>query len=473
MRAVPCLSHIKTALIQSIQSVLTILMSVGSNKLSTFAALRNPVFRRLWIASLISGTCVAAHDTAAVWVMNTLSSSALSLSLMSTVASLPLFLFTLPAGVLADLVDRRKLLRCVNLWLAFAAGLLAILGSLRLLRPNVLLFCVFMIGLGFAFNAPAWSAFVSDVVAVEELPSAATLGGLQLNVSGIIGPALGGVLLYLFGANWVFVVNASCFVGVILTLLPWTRVEAVAQLPLENFFASLSTAIHYVRCAPAIRVVLARNVLFAFFISVIPALIPVVGLKELHLRPCSLGLLFTSMGVGSAFSAVFVLPRLRRRLSPNVSTILANLLEAMVYLLMAFVRQPLIFMIVAALAGLGWTVAASELWVAGQRVIPCWARGRMNAIVIMVSQGGIALGGMIWGLASQAAGVNTTLIVAAVTFTISLSLGIPLSINFTTSLDSQASPQRRRGRASVQEFRSPGVTGVQKAEIRRQELASG
>src|SRR6516225_335838 len=110
MRAVPCLSQIKTALMQSFRSVLAILMSNGSDKLSTFAALQNPVFRRLWIASLISGTCVAAHDTAAVWVMNTLSSSALSLSLMSTVASLPLFLFTLPAGVLADLVDRRKLL---------------------------------------------------------------------------------------------------------------------------------------------------------------------------------------------------------------------------------------------------------------------------------------------------------------------------------------------------------------------------
>jgi hypothetical protein len=160
-------------------------MNSGSRKLSTFTALQNPVFRRLWLASLISGACVAAHDTAAVWVMNTLSSSALSLSMISTVASLPLFLFTLPAGVSTDMVNRQKLLRCVNLCLAFAAGLLAILGSLRLLSPNVLLFCVFMIGLGFAFNAPAWSAFVSDVVAVEELPSAATLGGLQLNVSGI------------------------------------------------------------------------------------------------------------------------------------------------------------------------------------------------------------------------------------------------------------------------------------------------
>jgi MFS family permease len=346
------------------------------------------------------------------------------------------------------MVNRPKILRCVNLWLAFAAGLVAILGSLRLLSSTVLLFSVFIIGLGYAFNAPAWSAFVSDVVAAEELPSAATLGGLQLNVAGMIGPALGGLLLYLCGANWVFAVNAACFVGVILALLPCKRVETAARLPFENFFDSVSTAINCVRCAPAIRMVLARNVLFAFFISVIPALMPVVGLRELHLRPCSLGLLFTSMGVGSVFSAVFVLPRLRQKLSPNATTILANLFQAVVYLLMAFVRQPLIFMIVAALAGLGWTVAASELWVAGQRAIPCWARGRMNATIIMVSQGGIALGGMVWGLASQAAGVNTTLIVAAVTFIISLLLGIPLSIDFKTSSDLQPSTSH------AQSFRS-------------------
>jgi MFS family permease len=178
----------------------------------------------------------------------------------------------------------------VNLWLAVAAGLLAILGSFRLLSPWAILSCVFFIGVGFAFHAPAWSAIVSDVVTTEELPSAAMLGGLQLNISGIIGPALGGVLLYLFGANWVFALNALCFVAVILVLLQWKGVAAESKVALENFFESFSDAIGYIRSVPAIRVVLARNILFSFFIAVIPALMPVVGLKELHLRPCSLGL---------------------------------------------------------------------------------------------------------------------------------------------------------------------------------------
>jgi MFS family permease len=401
---------------------------------STFAALRNPLYRKLWFAILLSGTCVAAHDTAATWTMNRLGSSTFFLSLMSTVASLPFFLFTLPAGALADMVNRRKLLCFMNLWLAVAAGLLATLGLFHLVNPYVLLFCVFLIGVGFAFHAPAWSAIIPEVVTDEELPSAATLGGLQLNVSGIIGPALGGVLLYFFGANWVFALNALCFVVVILALSQWKGARAEAEFPLENFLESFSSAIRYVRYAPAIQVVLARNTLFAFFISVIPALMPVVGLKELHLQPCSLGLLFTSIGAGSVFGAVFLLPRARERLSSNASTILANLLIAAVYLLMAFVRQPSIFMIVAALAGIGWTLGASELWAASQRAIPGWARGRMSATVIMVSQGAIALGGVVWGFSSQAAGVSITLVLAAVTLALSLLLAIPLSINFTTSL---------------------------------------
>src|ERR1700724_2305855 len=385
-------------------------MNVNLDKTSTFTALRNPAYRKLWFAILLSGTCVAAQDTAAAWTMNMLGSSTFLLSLISTVASLPFFLFTLPAEALADMVNRRRLLCFMNLWLAGAAVLLAILSSLQLLNPYVLLFCVFLIGIGFAFHAPAWSAIVPDLVTDEELPSAATLGGLQLNVSGIIGPALGGVLLYFLGANWVFAVNALCFVVVILALLQWKGAAAESGFPVENFLESFANAIRYVRYAPSIQVVLARNILFAFFISVIPALTPVVGLKLLHLQPCSLGLLFTSMGAGSVFGAIFVLPWTRQRLSSHASTLLANFLVAVVYLLMAFVRQPSIFMIVAALAGIGWTLGAAELWVAGQRAIPGWARGRMSAIVIMVSQGAISLGGVVWGFASGVPGANITLV---------------------------------------------------------------
>jgi Arabinose efflux permease len=410
-------------------------MNDRPSKTSTFAALRNPVYRKLWFAILFSGTCVAAHDTAATWTMNMLASSPFLLSLMSTVASLPFLLFTLPAGALADIVNRRKLLRLVNLWLAGAAGLIAILGSLHLLNTVVLLFSVFLIGVGFAFHAPAWSAIVPGIVTDKELPSATTLGGLQLNISGIVGPALGGVLVYLVGANWVFAVDGLGFVVVAFMLLQWKGPETESQIPPESFVASFFAVVRYVRYAPAVQVVLARNVLFAFFISVIPALVPVIGMKELHLQPCSVGLLFTSIGAGSVFGAVVVLPRARAMLSSNALTILANLLVAVVYLLMAFVRHPSIFMVFAGLAGIGWTVAASELWLASQRAIPDRVRGRISAAVIMVSQGAIALGGVVWGFSGQIAGIDVTLVVAATAMALSFLLAIPLSINFTGTLN--------------------------------------
>ena len=402
---------------------------------SLWVALRNPVFRRLWVASMVSGICVSAHDTAATWMMNTLTSSKFLISVMATVASLPLFFFTLPAGSLADLVDRKKLLCVMNLWLSFSAAMLAVLGILGLLNPFLILAGVFLIGVGFAFSAPAWSALVPEVVSDEELPSAVTLGGLQLNVCGIVGPAAAAVILSHFGANWIFAANAGCFLLVIVAITQWRRKEKQSRLPLENFFESFVGAIRYVRYAPGIQVVLARNVLFSLFISVIPALLPVIGLKEVLMNSADLGLLFTSMGVGSVLGAIVVIPWARARFAPNSLTIFASVLLAIVFVLMATVRATPLFMVVAALAGISWTIAASELWVAGQRAMPPWARGRMNATHIMLSQGGMALGGLVWGGSAASLGVRFTLLAAAALLLSSLALAFPLSIDFTGKLN--------------------------------------
>jgi len=210
-------------------------------------------------------------------------------------------------------------------------------------------------------------------------------------------------------------------------------------LPSESFFESFETLIHYVGYARALQVVLARNFLFALFISVIPALMPVVGLKVLHLSSSSLGLLFTSMGAGSVVGAVFIIPWLRVRLSPDCLTLFANLLLVCVYVLMALVRQPEAFFVVAAFAGIGWTMSASELWVVAQRAIPDWARGRMNATVIMISQGAMALGGVMWGSAAAIAGASSTLLGAAMLFVTGLVLSRRLSINAKSNLQEKVS----------------------------------
>ena len=234
------------------------------SKNSTWTALRNPVFRNIWLASLISGTCVAAQDTAATWSMNRVSTSPLFLSLMATVASLPFFFFTLPAGALADMVDRKRMMFVMTVWLAIAAGGLALTGWFHLINPWILLIAVFLIGTGFAFYSPAWTSIQPEIVSNDELPSAATLGGLQLNISGIIGPAIGGVLLRFVSPNAVFAMNSLCFLLLLFAIYALKHPKPPSNLPLENFVESFVSAIRYVRYAPGIQVVLARNLLFAF-----------------------------------------------------------------------------------------------------------------------------------------------------------------------------------------------------------------
>jgi MFS family permease len=392
----------------------------------------------IWLASLISGTCASAHGTAATWAVNELSHSTLLLSMMSTFSSLPFFLFTLPAGALADMVDRAKLVRITHVWLAVSAVGLAILGWLHLLNGNLILLFVFLIGAGFAFNAPAFASLLTDIVSDEELPSASVLGGLQLDISAMIGPALGGALIPLIGTNTIFAANGACFLLINLALMRWQQPKGQLHSAMEDFFQSFATAVHYVRYAPGMQVILARQILFSLAIAAIPALLPVIGLKELHINATDLGLLYTMMGMGSVIAAVFILPWGRAHCSPNTFTRLAAYLLALVILLLAFVRQMQLLLFVAAFAGVAWTATGNELWLAGQRAMPGWARGRMNATIIMFSQGAMALGGVIYGITAQKFGVTAILVAVALLILVLLLtfklLASPLSIDFTERL---------------------------------------
>jgi hypothetical protein len=266
-----------------------------------------------------------------------------------------------------------------------------------------------------------------------------------MDVSGIIGPLLSALFLPLVGVSVLFGANGLGFLFMFLAILQWKRVKVQSSLPLENFFESLTTAVRYVRYAPGIRILLARHTLFSFFISIIPSLMPVVGLQELHLPAAHLGYLFTSMAVGSVISGAFIIPWARARYSPQRITTLANLMLLASSCLMVLVHRPLVFLVVAALAGMGWTLSASELWVASQRAMPDWARGRMNATMVMVSQAATALGGVIWGVAAHHAGVVPTFL-GAVGFGVLVMIiertvpGLRMSIDFTKAISFESAP---------------------------------
>jgi predicted MFS family arabinose efflux permease len=384
------------------------------------SALLNRTFRRIWLASLVSGTAVAAHETAATWTMSLMSPSGLFISLMASLASLPFFLFTLPAGALADAFNESRILRLANLWLAGSAGILAFLGWAGLLNPVLLLAGVFLLGVGFAVNAPAWASLVPQVVTDKELPSALTLNGMQFNITSILGPALAGVLLTRVGAPVVFALNALGFLLVFTAIPSVEKAGSRVSQTLVSILRSIPSTFRYVGQSQNVGNILARNAIFSFFVAIVPALAPVLLLKELRLDASSLGLVFASMGAGSVISAIFVMPWLRSRFSTDALMIIAQVTLAGVYILMAMVHHCLYCLVPMALAGASWTLAASELWVIAQRAIPNPLRGRISALMMVLSQGAMTLGAVVWGVGAQIAGTRITLVAAAFLFLIAV-----------------------------------------------------
>src|SRR3954470_12849570 len=232
---------------------------------SAWAPLHQPLFRSLWIASLVSNVGTWMHDVGAGWLMTSLSPSPAFVALIQTSASLPIFLLALPSGALADVVDRRKLLIVTQSWMFAAAGGLAILTYFNVVTPWILLGFTFALGIATALNTPAWQATTPELVSREDLPAAAALGGVSVNLARAVGPALGGLIVGVAGSYAVFGLNAISYIAVVVTLYRWSRASQPTTLPKERMLEAMRGSIRYVRFSPILRAVLVRTAVFIVF----------------------------------------------------------------------------------------------------------------------------------------------------------------------------------------------------------------
>ncbi len=218
---------------------------------SPWQPLSQPVFRMLWIATVVSNVGSWMSDVGINWSMLTLSADPLDIALVQAASSLPMFLFALPSGVMADIVDRRKYLLFSQLWVFIAAAGLTLLSFTGHVTPTVLLVATFLLSVGAAMSSPPFQAVVPDLVSKPELGAAVALNSLGVNISRAIGPALGGFLLSLAGPWMVFALNALSVVGVAWVLWRWRPAPSVQRLPPEHFFSAVRSGIRYVHAAPA------------------------------------------------------------------------------------------------------------------------------------------------------------------------------------------------------------------------------
>ena len=407
---------------------------------TAWSPLRNLLFRNLWIATIVSNVGTWMQDVGAGWLMTSLSSSPLMVALVEAADSFPLVLLALPAGALADIVDRRRLLIGVQIYLLIVAGALGLSTLLELTTPWSLLGFTFALGVGTALLLPAWSAIVPDLVSAEEMPSAIALNSMAVNVSRAIGPAIAGVLVAVVGAWLVFILNALSYLGILAVLLRWRREHQKSALPAERFLSAIRVGMRFVLHTRALQVVLLRGAAFFVFASATWSLFPLIVRRELERGPEIYGLLLTCIGIGAVAGAV-LLPRVRAKLSRDVLVAGASVLYAFAALALAHV-QNIGFLAVAMLAtGMAWISILSALQVAAQLTLPAWVRARGLAAFVVVFMAGMALGSILWGQVATHIGIPGSLTTAALGMVVAVGLtwryklGDHKVLDFRPSLD--------------------------------------
>ncbi|MDU6409399.1 MAG: MFS transporter [Yersiniaceae bacterium] len=380
---------------------------------SPWQPLRQPVFRMLWIATVVSNIGSWMNDVGVNWTMLTLSADPLSVALVQAASSLPMFLFALPSGVMADIVDRRKYLLFSQIWVFIAAAGLTLLSFTGHVTPLVLLIAAFLMSTGAAMSSPPFQAIVPDLVKKRELSAAIALNSLGINISRAIGPALGGLILSFSGPWMVFLLNALSVLGVAWVLYRWKAEPTVQRLPPEHFFSAVRAGLRYVHAAPVLRNVLVRTVAFFLFSSAGWALLPLVARRELNLGPGGYGIMLAFIGVGAVCGAV-LLPRLRKLFNPDRLMVLASLLFGVTMLALAFVRHFWLLNAFEFFTGFAWIAVLSTLNVGAQRSAAKWVKARALAVYLTVFFGSMTVGSALWGQLASHYGIPVSLTVATI-----------------------------------------------------------
>jgi MFS family permease len=379
---------------------------------SAWAPFRHRQFAAMWGAQFVSNVGSWMQTVAAQWLMLTLTSSAVYVTLVQTAASLPIVLFAVLAGTIGDLVDRRRFLlvtQAVMLLAATALGLLAIAG---LVTPWVLLALIFAVGTGQALTSPTWQTLQPELVTPAERPQAISLGAVNQNLARAVGPAIGGLLLAAASAGTVFLVNAATFLAVLAVIWWWRSTRTTSALPREHVGEAVRAGGRYVAASPALRAILLRAGLFTFFASSVWALLPLTARSQLHLGSGGYGLLLGCVGVG-ALGGAAALPWLRARLTPGAQLTAGSLALAAVALIQAVVHITVLVAVALAAGGMAWILALSTLNSLYQLSLPPWVKARGMSFYLVVFQGGSAVGSLVFGVTAEHAGLAPALIAAA------------------------------------------------------------
>jgi MFS family permease len=384
-------------------------VTVRGRAISPWAPLGESLFRSLWIASVVSYTGTWMQNVGAGWLMTQMTMNPFMVGLVQAAGALPVFLVILPAGALADMVDRRRFLLVTQGWMVLASGTLGILTLTSCVGPWVLLLFTFLLGLGSVMNDPAWQAITPELVPREQHASAVALNSAGFNVARAVGPALGGVVVAAVGSGTTFLLNAASFFGVILFLYRWQRPTEASATP-RRVWSAIGDGFAYVRESSLAKSVLLRTGTFSVAAASMLALMPIIA------RPFGArgyGALLGCFGLGALIGAA-ALPRVREKLSVDGVVVVAILVFAGMTFASGRAQTFALLCVVMLVAGVAWIGILACLNVAAQTMCPSYLRARALSMYLLVLQGGMAVGATLWGAVAKQIGIANALAVAAV-----------------------------------------------------------
>lgn len=379
---------------------------------SAFSPLRQPVFAVLWAATILGNIGTFMRDVASAWLVTDLSGSPSAVAMIQVAGTLPIFLLAIPAGVLSDIVDRRKLLIGVQILLGLISAALLALALANALTVAILVGLTFLGGVGAALMGPTWQSIVPELVPKSDLRNAVALNSLGFNIARSIGPALGGVLLVAFGAAATYGADVLSYVFVIAALVWWRRPAGADDELREHFGGAFRAGLRYARASRELHRVLLRATLFFICASAIWALLPLVARRLLDGSAGFYGLLLGAVGTGAIIGAI-VLPRIRARTGVDSIMLGAALITAVITAALAAVPPQWLAVILLLILGGAWIAALTTLNGTIQAILPNWVRGRGLAIYLTVFNGASAAGSLLWGIVAEAIGIHGTLVAAA------------------------------------------------------------
>lgn len=372
------------------------------------------------------------------WALVDLPNAGTTVALVQTAAMLPIMLFALPAGVLADVFDRRWLMFTVQVYVFAVAGTLAVLSALDMTTPALLLIFTFALGIGSAVLQPTWQSVIPELVHREQVAAATRLEMVSINVGRSVGPALAGVVIAVSGVWNVFALNALSVIFLAVVLLLWRRTPPPGPRPTrERFVPALRAGARYVRHEPVMRRILTRAVLFIAPGAALWALLPIVARELLEVGAGGYGALFAGLGAG-AIVAALVVGRVRDHVSTNTLLAGAGVLYAVSTAVMVLVPEFWLALLACVFSGLAWTTVVSTLNAELQLFLPVWVRARGLAVYLVTFTGTLALTSVVWGQATDLVGVTWTLLIAAMVMLAGVVIGVVLTVPETGHLDNEA-----------------------------------